>query len=94
MGRPPRHVSGAINSLLYDADEVLALLAIEEVVAAAEAAGCPLGSEDGECKKVLGEIVKAQEEMVKAQEELDKGKPDKAIDHYKKAWEHAEKAME
>ena len=87
-------VSGAISSLVYDADEVLALVAIEEAVAAAQAAGCPLGSEDRKCKKVLGEIVKAQEEMVKAQKELDKGKPDKAIDHYKKAWEHAQKAME
>jgi len=87
-------VSTAIGSLVYDADEVLALVAIEEAVAAAQAAGCPLGSGDRECKKVLGEIVKAQEEMVKAQKELDKGKPDKAIDHYKKAWEHAQKALE
>ena len=87
-------VSDAINSLVYDADEVLALLAIEEAVAAAEAAGCPAGSDDGDCKKVLGEIAKAQEEMAKAQEELDKGKPDKAIEHYRKAWEHAQKALE
>ncbi len=78
---------------VYDADEVLALLAIDEAVAAAEAAGCPVGSSDGECKKFLKEIDKAEKEMSKAQENLQKGKPDKAIEHYKKAWEKAQKVL-
>ncbi|HUW14825.1 MAG TPA: hypothetical protein VM537_34215, partial [Anaerolineae bacterium] len=56
--------------------------------------GCPVGSDDRECKKVLGEIANAEGEMAKAQKELDKGNPDEAIDHYKHAWEHAQKAME
>jgi len=74
-------VSKQFYSLL-DVDQALALLAIEEAMAAAEAAGCTPESEDGECQKTLKEIAKAREELAKA------------IDHYKKAWEHAQKAME
>ncbi len=85
-------VSGLIDSLVYDADEVLALVAIEEAVGAAM--GCPGNHKPKDCDKALKEITKAHEERTEAQEDLDKGDPDKAIDHYKKAWEHAQKALD
>ena len=74
-------VSESFYSLL-DVDQALARLAIEEAIAAAAAAGCPGGSDDHDCEKVMREIAMAQEELAKA------------IEQYKKAWEHAQKAME
>ena len=87
-------VSSVINSLVYDADEVLALVAIKDAEDTATAANCGEANASKDCDKALKEITKAQEELAKSQEELDKGDHDKAIDHYKKAWEHAQKALE
>jgi hypothetical protein len=85
--------AAAIDALV-EADRALAQTALAEAIAAADPAGCPIGSVDPECEQALKEIEKAQEELAKADEDLDNGKPDRAIDHFRKSWEASFKVLE
>ena len=76
-------VEAVIEKLTEEADEQLAVVAIND------AKSIPI--QDAEKQdKVDTEIAKAEEELDKAHQELAKDKPDKAIDHFKLAWEHAQ----
>jgi len=79
-------VEAVIEKLTEEADEQLAVVAIND------AKNTPV-QDPKKQDKVDKEIAKAEEELDKAEEKLNEGKPDKAIDHFKKAWEHAQHAM-
>ena len=86
-------IAGVIDQLL-SADRILATVAVEEAIAAADAAGCFGVDPDEDCQDVIKEIVKAADRLVEAEAEIAAGDLDKAIDRFRKAWERALKAIE
>ena len=79
-------VEAVIAKLTEEADEQLAVVAIND------AKSTPVQDAKKQ-DKVDKEIAKAEDELDKARDKLNEGKPDKAIDHFKKAWEHAQHAI-
>jgi len=79
-------VKAVIAKLTEEADEQLAVVAIND------AKSTPVQDAKKQ-DKVDTEIAKAEDELDKAKDKLNEGKPDKAIDHFKKAWEHAQQAI-
>jgi hypothetical protein len=81
-----------IHQLLL-ADQILAKIAIDEAVEAAEQAGCNDNYSSSRCRRIRKDIDKALEAWAAAESEVEKGTFDKAIDRYGKAWDKAQKAM-
>ena len=77
----------AIANLLVKADEMLALVALQD------AKDTPI-RDPHHAKEVQHEIDKAERELKKASSEWDEREYDDAIDHFKHAWDHARHAVE
>ena len=77
----------AIANLLVKADEMLALVALED------AQNAPIQNPN-HAKDVQHEIEKAEKELTKASSEWDRRAYADAISHFGEAWEHAQEAIE